>query len=1210
MESQNQATPSPPTGASAPGGEKTYRLPIRRPVTTAMLFLTLVVFGWKSYQELPINLMPDISYPTLTVRTEYEGAAPEDVEQLVTRPLEEMLSIVSGLSEVRSVSSPGLSEVVLEFTWGTDMNTAQQDVRDQLDLFDPPRGVTENPVILRFDPSLDPVMRIAIAGQPMEGPMTAEHRLELTAIREAAERHIKSDLEAELGIAQVRVKGGREEEVQVLADASRLKNMGLSLDDLSSSLSQQNINLSGGRLREGRTEYLVRTLNEFQTIAEIQSSLITLPGSGNPSGPRVLQLQDLATVQLGEKDRDTIVRLNGQEAVELEIFKEGDANTVQVCNTLKDLFGFDRPRGFLERMGQAMNQLRMAREGLDEDEQRRRELAQTLRGRLPDYAEVSIISDQSRFITGSIREVQQTAIAGGVMALIVLFFFLREFRATVIIGVAIPISVIATFVPMFMRDISLNIMSLGGLALGVGMLVDNSIVVLESIFRCKEEGDGTLDAAERGASEVSSAVTASTLTTIAVFLPIAFVEGVAGQLFRDQALTVTFSLIASLLVALLLIPMIASRRRLSATMEGGGVWPLRAYREARREEGVNPVSAAARIPFLGAGYAAQWLRETVAATFGPAWSTLTGKSRDAAEGGAAFAFRRSGALALMPVLILLFVLQVMLTGFIAVAVSVLFALAAAAALTGWSVAKLLGLLLWLPLKLFDLAFHSLREGYTVALRHALRFSPVILLIVLGLAVHAATIATSLGQELIPPLKQGEFGIRMEAPPGVRLEETERRAQRIEQLAIAMPEVETVTVEVGMEPQTAGGARGENLAQFNIQLRDPANAARHQDAIMERLRQQIAYVSSDDITFTLPTLFSFRTPIELQIRGDDPRQLREIGRRVLAAAADVPGLRDLELSMQEGYPEIIVDLDRSLLASYDLAPEQVANRLRNEILGEVPTRFDRAGERVDLRVRTARDELQSVRDLHALSVRDGHPPLPLSAVAEITVREGPSEIRRIDQRRVAVVSANVEGRDLGSVSQDLMNRVSQVERPRDYVFLLGGQNQELQVSYESLQFALLLAIFLVYVVMACQFESLWHPAFVMFSVPLAFIGVVHALNFMDINLSIVVFIGGIILAGIVVNNAIVLVDYINQLRARGLAKADAVVQAGRVRLRPILMTTLTTVLGLAPMALWSGEGAEMRQPMAVTVMAGLLTATLLTLFIIPMVYYLFAGRDAE
>lgn len=1181
--------------AQSPPTEQ-YRLAIRRPVTTAMVFLTLVVFGWKSYEGLSINLMPDISYPTLTVRTEYEGAAPEDVEKLLTRPLEETLAIVPGMVQISSVSSPGLSEIVLEFTWDTDMNTAQQDVRDRLDLFEPPEEVTQNPVILRYDPTLDPIMRVAIVDTSED---VARQQERLTQIRESAERHIKSDLEGELGIAQVLVKGGREEEIQVLVDAQKLKNLGLNLDSISNSLAQQNINLSGGRLKEGKTEYLVRTVNEYKTVSEIGDTLIVTP-AGIP-----IALSQVAEVIQGEKDRDTVVRLNGGEAVELEIYKWGDANTVQVCNKVKDLFGFDRKLSFWELAARRVERMRNAGEE-DEEERRSQDLRKTLLSRLPDpeHSQFVLVSDQSRFIVASIEEVQNTAIQGGILALIILAFFLKQLRSTLIIGVSIPISIIATFVPMYMRDVSLNIMSLGGLALGVGMLVDNSIVVLESIFRCTEEGDGTTDSANRGTNEVGGAVTASTLTTVAVFLPLAFVEGIAGQLFGDLALTVTFSLLASLLVALYLIPMVASRPALNLLADRDVVWMLRAYHDGRGA-GKGRLASVAGLAPRGANYVAAWLGKAARHDFRPLAAAWGGRGQRGALGNILSAMK---SVVLAPCVLILFAVRVFLMMLVTLLVSLVFPISLVLVAVLWVLSQAVRLLLWVPFWLFETLFNAFRNSYELLLRFSLGFSALVLLAMLGLSVHAGWLIPQLGTELIPPLKQGEFGIRMEAPPGTRIEQTEQRAIQVEKIVRSFPVVDTVSVEVGSEKTKAESERGENVAEFTVTLRDPDENAQYQDEIIEQIRREIIARTGDEITFTLPALFSFKFAVELQIQGDDIDALRAVGQEILASIEGIPGLKDAELNMKQGYPEVIIGLDRELLAAKGLTPDQVALRLRNEVQGEAPTEFNRAGEKVDIRVRTDRAGLSSLRDLRQVSVIEGTPPIPLETVATIDVKEGPSEIRRIDQRRVALVTANVEGRDLGAVSRDIEARVSQIRMPEDFDWSLGGQNRELATSYQSLQFALLLAIFLVYVVMACQFESILHPALVLFSVPLAFIGVVYVLYLFEISLSIMVFIGGIILAGIVVNNAIVLVDYVNQLRARGMAKREAVVQAGLVRLRPILMTTLTTVLGLIPMALSSGEGAEIRRPMAVTVMAGLSSATLLTLLIIPMAYYLFGGRD--
>ena len=1190
-----------------PDTTREYRLAIRRPVATSMLFLILIVFGWRSYQNLPVNLMPDISYPSLTVRTEYEGAAPEDVEMLITRPLEELLSIVSGMVEINSISSPGLSEIILEFTWGSDMNLAQQEVRDRLDLFDPPREVTRKPVILRYDPTLDPVMRVAITSSDKTlTPGSLEEREVLTTIRESAQRRLKSDLEAESSIAQARIKGGQEEEIQVLLDVKALKALGISPDFVVAALAQQNINLSGGNLREGDTEYLVRTLNEFETIADVANSIIMTPGGAQR------KLYELAEVFLGAKERETIVHINGREAVAIDIFKEGSANTVDVCNKIHDLLGFEREQSFQERL---MEVVREASQGNVIEEVPDTSVPQknggnshkkgTFLDRLPENVRLSVISDQSRFIKGAINEVQDATILGGLLALAVLFLFLQEFKSTFIIGLAIPISVIATFVPMFFRDISLNIMSLGGLALGVGMLVDNSIVVLESIFRCREEGDNIRDGAERGTKEVSGAVIASTLTTICVFLPVAFVEGIAGQMFGDLALSVTFSLSASLLTALYLIPLVASRGSFAVVSDHYVVWFQRAYREGRDNKNQGIVSAILGIPVLGGSYFYTFLKSNWREVFDPAFAAI---SKAKSTPGLGTVLLATSAFVFLPILLLMFCCRIALGMVTTVFVSMLFVVLALIYGIYRVIRILLQMLFFLPLRLFTLFFDATRVVYGITLRHSLRFSLVILVLTGLVAAHAFNQAMLLGRELMPPMRQGEFGIRMEIRAGARLEETEERARKFEDIIRSVPEVNTVTVEVGRERRSMESDRGENVAEFTVLLKNSAEMSMQQDEVIEELRSKILAARIDEnITFTMPTLFSFRNAIEIEIMGDSLDELRHYGQAATIALNEIEGVTDAELSIRPGYPELIIEMDRDLLVARGLSPGEVANRLRAEIQGEVATRFSRGADRLDIRVRANQQVLRGLDDLRNLSVTDGPMPIPLDDVASITVKEGPSEIRRIGQRRTAIVSANVNNRDLASVSQEIDKKLSELNMPLDMYYIQGGQRRELDTAFKSLRFALLLALFLVYVVMACQFESIVQPALVMFAVPLAFIGVIYALILTGTNISVMVFLGGIILAGIVVNDAIILVDYINQLCARGMSRTDAIVEAGKTRLRPIIMTTVTSVLGLLPMLLASGEGAEMRRPMALTVVSGLSMATLLTLFIIPMAYYLFGGK---
>ncbi len=499
---------------------------IRRKVTIAMFTIGILLFGFVSLSRLKINLLPELNYPTLTVRTEYEGAAPTEIENLVSKPIEEALGVVKNVEQVRSVSRSGQSDVTLEFTWGTGMDFASIDVREKLDALQLPLEV-QRPVILRFDPTLDPIMRYAFfVDEPKDDKSdkvdfvalepSAENRInKLKKLRRFADEQLKKELESSAGVASVKISGGLEEEIQVAIDQERISYLGISMDQITQVLGAENINLSGGKLEEGSQQYLVRTLNQFQTVDQIQNVVISADGESP------VYLKDIAGVSQGYKEREAITRLNGKEAVEIAIYKEGDANTVNVAeNVTQKIANFET--------------------------------------KLPAGTSISKVYDQSTFISSAVDEVVNAGIIGGILAIIVLYLFLRNFWATVIISLSIPVSVIATFNLMYGNDISLNIMSLGGIALGIGLLVDNSIVVLENISRHRAMGKNVLQAARDGAGEVGTAVIASTLTTIAVFFPLVFVQGIAGQLFRDQALTVTFSLLASLLVAVTLIPMLSS----------------------------------------------------------------------------------------------------------------------------------------------------------------------------------------------------------------------------------------------------------------------------------------------------------------------------------------------------------------------------------------------------------------------------------------------------------------------------------------------------------------------------------------------------------------------------------------------------------------------------------------------------------------------------
>jgi HAE1 family hydrophobic/amphiphilic exporter-1 len=1053
---------------------------IRRPVSVFIFAVAAIVFGLVAFQRLATDLLPDITYPSVTVQTVYDGAAPVEVENLITRPVENSVGVVNNVVRVSSSSRADVSEVTLEFSWGTNMDLAALDVRERLDMMQLP-AEAERPVLLRYDPSLDPILRLGLYGDE-----------DLIRLRLLADDQVKRSLERIEGVAAVVVSGGLEEEIQVEIDERRLANLGLSSDLVLNRLAQENINLTGGRLREGQTEYLVRTVNEFVRPSDLEEVVI------DRSGGAIVRLEDVAHVRMGHKEREVISRINGHESVEVAVYKEGGTNTVTVSDAAQAGLGPLRDR--LKAMGPAL--------------------------------EMEVITDQARYIRQSVSEVLRTALYGGVLAILVLFLFLRSWKTTLIIGIAIPISVVTTFFLMYTSGVSLNIMSLGGLTLGIGLLVDNSIVVLEAIQRRREQGMGEAEAAEAGAGEVSRAVVASTLTTICVFVPIVFVEGIAGQLFGDQAQTVTFSLVISLLVALTVLPMLASR-------------------DFRPAEDADDVPA-------GEG----------SRTDG--WRARSGRGLFAAVVAVARGVR--------------------------------------AVFSG--VGRLVGAALKLPLAAFHGLFDRLAGLYDRMLARVLERPAVTVLVAFILLAGSLSLVPRLGRELVPELIQGEFFVNVELPPGTHLDLTDRRLATLEKTAAGLDGVTTVYAIAGTSNEQGGvaGERRENIGQITLGVAPPISRQR-EEGLMDRMRQALDRQPELEYRFGRPSYFSFRTPIEVELRGYNLSLLERLADELVRRMGRIPGLSDIKSSTEGGNPELQIRFDRDRLAAYGLTLADVAGTVRAKVQGAVATDIQREDRSIDIRLRADESHRDSVDDLARLTVfQVGKTAVPLSAVADIQEVEGPAEIRRSEGERVAVITANLVGRDLGSVSEDIGEALEAMTLPAGYGYRVGGQRQEMETSFDSMRLAILLAVFMVYLVMASQFESLLHPFVILFSVPLALIGVIATLWLAGVTISIVVLIGAILLAGIVVNNAIILVDYTNQLRRQGLAKLEALKQAGRVRLRPIMMTTATTVLGLLPMALGLGEGSELRSPMALTVIGGLLTSTLLTLLIIPAVYALVDRRD--
>ncbi len=1109
---------------------KATRFAVDHPVTVFMAALATVVFGIVALSRLDVQLLPEIRYPSLTIQTEFPNTAPVDVENLVTRPLEEAVGVVPGLRKVHSISQAGLSQVTLEFDWQTKMDYVAMEVREKIDLVTLPEDAAP-PALLKYDPALDPVLRIGLTGNAP-----------LVHLRNTADDVLKKNLETVQGVAAARVSGGLEEEIAVEIDEAKLAGFGLRLDDVTVALREENVNASGGRLRDRNAEYLVRTVSRFTDLDDISRVTIGMHG-GLP-----IKLADVAVIRRGHRERTTITHIDGRESVEIAVYTEGDENIVAVA---------DRVRAAVDR--------------LKED--------------LPESLRLEVLFDQSIFIRDAVREVRDNAIQGGILSILILYVALRDLRSTIIIGLSIPISMLATFVLMYTRGVSLNIMSLGGLAIGVGMVVDNSIVVLESVFKKREtegQGGGTADEVVSGTSEVGGAVVGSTLTTVAVFLPIVFVvEGIAGQIFGDQALTVTFSLLVSLLVALTFTPMLAAL----GLPKGGR--QRNAIKTPARAGGAAPGSAAAPASVSGPTASEAAPPRAAAAVAAPAPSTWRGFV--APKGRMPYFLR-----AALPFLFV--------------------GLPVFASRGGRTAVRWVGIALEWSLRpaiwIFEKFYFPTERFYQRALAVSLERRGLVLGVIGVLVLASAALLGRLGADLVPPLAQGELTLDLELPEGTPLGATENLASSIGRSVREIPGVELVSASVGTsrEGEAAVSRRKENRAELHVRLE---HASHPEEArILERIRGVIAEHPEVASRVRRPSLFTFTTPVEVDVFGHDVDDMMRTAGEVERAITGVDGIRDVRVAMVPGSPEIRVVFDRDKLNRLGIRLSDVAATVQGKVRGNVATRFRDQERHIDIRVMNLEEQrttLAAVEDL-IVAEKDGVA-IRLSSVARFETVIGPAEIHRLGNRRAAIVTANLAGRDLSSATSEIESKLARIALPANVSIALGGQNEELARSTRSMVVAIFLAVFLVYLVMAAQFESLLYPFIIMFTVPLAMMGAVVGLWITGTPLSVVAGIGAIMLAGIVVNNGIILVDRINQLR-RVLPLFEAVAASARERYRPIFLTQSTTVLGLLPMALGLGEGAELRAPLAITVIFGLTVATVLTLVVVPVIYTLMTPRGAD
>lgn len=1024
---------------------KIHEISVKRPVAVLMCILMVLVLGGVSLSRVPVDLMPNINFPIAIVSTSYTGVAPQEVESIVTKNIENAVATVNNVKSIQSISSEGNSIVIAEFNSGTDMDFATLQMREKVDMI---KGYLPDdvgsPLVMKLDPNMMPVISISVTNGADE-----------TILKRFSEDQIKPRLERLAGVASVGISGGKTQEIQVNVDPDKAAGYGVSLNQIMTLLQSENLNLPGGTIEYAEKKLLVRSTGEFESVEQIRNIPITLPNG------TTLYIRDVAEVVDTHKPIDSYSRTNNKSSISINVQKQTNANTVNVVRDVK------------EELGKIVEEY-------------------------PDV-KIELIFDQGDFIEKSINNVANNAIVGGMLAVLILFIFLKNIRTTLIIGTAIPISVIATFVLVYFSGISLNIVSLGGLALGVGMLVDNAIVVLENIYRHRNEGYSRVEAALLGTGEVGRAILASTLTTIVVFLPIVFTEGIAAEIFKEMALTITFSLLASLAVALTLIPMLSSKF----------LKMVKAH-EASRNKSMNRIF-------------------------------------DVWDNG---------------------------------------------------------------INAIDMFYQRILVW---VLKHKRRTS----LIVFGIFVFSLVLMPFIGSEFFPSMDEGRFNVSIQMPKGSLIENTNKMAEKLEEMISQIPELNMMHVSVGNSGNFMSGSGGtdSDSATISVTLTPVKERKRSTSQIVEEVRNSVkniagAEIKIDEVASSFGGM-SGGAAVSIQISGPDLDTLKEISKDVEKLVSGTAGTRQVESSISEGRPEAQIYINRDKASAYGLSTTQVASVVRTAVEGRVATTYKLDGKEIDIKVQYPEDKRRTLDQLKSVTVQSATGvQVPLLEVAEIKIEQGPTSINRADQERYVTVTGDVFGRNTGDVNGELKKTIKEYRLPDGYSIRFTGEDEQMVEAFTSLALALILAVLLVYIVMAIQFESLIHPLTIMFSVPVAYSGSVFGLGITGKPLSVPAFIGVIMLAGIVVNNAIVLVDYINTLRERGLSRDEAIIKAGPTRLRPILMTTLTTILGLVPLALGIGEGAEAMAPMAIVVIFGLMTSTILTLLIIPVIYSIFDELSAK
>ncbi len=1045
---------------------KIIKFSINRPVTVLMIYLLIIITGVISFFRLPIDFFPKIGYPKITIITLCPNSSPEEIENTVSRPIEEVVSTVKGVRKVTSVSRKNVSVTTLMFNWGTDMNYVSLSLREKLDniRYMLPENA-DRPNIIHLDPSEDPIMYLALTS----------NKNDLNQIQSLAEDFIKKRLQQLEGVASADLIGDREREIKIIPDMQKLNALNINLLKFKDLIYYSNYSISGGMIKEGQYRFSLKISGEYENLDDIKKTLIKKTKDG-----RNIYLGDIAKVKYDFKEQNNLTRLNRQPSLGILIRKDASGNTVKVCSVV------------------------------------RTEL-KNLKKEYPDI-DFDIVIDQSEFIKESIYSVLEAIFIGGFLAFAVLLLFLSDLKSPINISIVMPVSILITFIFLYFDKISLNIISLSGLALGIGMLVDNSIVVSENIFRHKSMGKSSKAASYDGTKEVGMAITASTLTTLAVFLPIIYTKGIASALFKQQALTVTFSLLASLFVSLTLLPFLNSL----------------SIKKNDKKKKNNFLKLSLSIIFF-------------------------------------------------PISAIIFILKIfykMFAAFVEIVSSA-----------------------------FAKQFDKFSESYLKLLNNSLKNKKITLFIFFLLFIFSLIMLKSLDKQFFPTIEQNKFTIKIKAEPGTPLEKTDQMIKIIETYLKKDKRVKKYFSSVGKSTEDRLSyylekASKENLGEIKV-ITKPKVKTEEMIAFYSKLLKDIpATITIDAGSNLFSSFFNFEeTGLIITLEGSDEKKMREKGLLIKKILSDQDIFKNVHTDFESLLPEIKLKINRDKVALYNISIDDVAQYIKANISGLKMSNFHKFDKTIDITLQTVtKPDLNKLLDTEMVI---NNQKIPLRSVVDVSFKKTPEEIKRINQNRRFSIYFSYKGK-----LRDVLEKLERIipKSDKDIRIAIRGVNSEIDNSLKSLIYALIFAVLLVYMILASQFESLKLPFIVMFVVPMGIIGVGFGMYFTRTPISIMSTLGMIILSGIIVNDAILLVDFINRLRKEGMDINDAVVQAAKTRLRPILMTTFTTVFGLLPLALGIGSGAELQSPMAISVISGILASTFLTLIFTPVLYVIFERKN--